>query len=245
MVTVAAYVGRPRDWRNWTKKWNVAKRPIRVYHATDAQALRGEFQGWSEPCRDELVKRILPVLAASGLPGIVIGINMDEFRKAIAGKPDVVELFGKPYVACFQWVLQTLMYLQAGTGNRERIVIVHETNDYRYQALEAFNFLKDHLNPNQIDMTITFGDKSEYPPLQAADILAYEGNRRMRDPDRPERRPWKILNPDKRIIASHYGKSNMPSLIGNLLRIMCGLPVQHDQDMNWLKVLRGKQTGAR
>jgi hypothetical protein len=52
VVAVAAYVARPVVWRNWTKKWNAAKRPIKVFHATDCANLRGEFEGWSKEQRD-------------------------------------------------------------------------------------------------------------------------------------------------------------------------------------------------
>jgi len=189
IVAVGAYVGRPRAWKEWTKRWNIAKRPINVYHATDAQNLHGEFEGWSEHDRDELVKRILPVIAETGFPGIVIGINMIEFKEAMDGRDDLSGVFGSPYEACFQWLVQSMMYIQWQTGSKERIAFVHECNDYQQEALQAFSYIKKHCNPQQSPIGILFGDKANYAPLQAADILAYEGNKRMRDPGRPERRP--------------------------------------------------------
>ena len=104
VVTVAAYIGRPRDWREWTKRWNVAKRPINIFHAVDAQTLHGEFEGWSESDRDEVVRRILPVIVEANFPGIVIGIHMHEFTKAMGDRNDLKEVFGTPYGACFQWL---------------------------------------------------------------------------------------------------------------------------------------------
>ena len=89
VLTVAAYVARPKDWRVWTKKWNAAKRPIKVFHAVDCANLRGEFKGWNVADRDVLVAKILPVIANGGLEGVVIGIHMDEFRKAVG---DNIEL---------------------------------------------------------------------------------------------------------------------------------------------------------
>jgi hypothetical protein len=241
VVTVAAYIGRPRDWQNWTKRWNTAKRPIKVYHATDAQALHGEFEGWSEPGRDEVVKRILPVIAEANLPGMVIGIQMDEFRKAFSGRPELIEMFGTPYGACFQWLIQSLMYARSKFGSIERYAFVHECNDYQREALEAFNYVKKYCNPQNSPTSISFGTKADYPPLQAADILAYEGNRRMRDPDRPERRPWKILNPDRRIVAAHYGRQNMPDLIGRLEKIRDGKMNEIDLDAGWKRFLTSAQ----
>jgi hypothetical protein len=68
VLTVSAYVGRARQWEAWTKLWNVTKRPIKVYHATDAANLRGEFESWSEPQVTELVKKLLPLIADTDIP---------------------------------------------------------------------------------------------------------------------------------------------------------------------------------
>lgn len=59
-------------------------------------------------------------------------------------------------------------------------------------------------------------------PLQAADALAYEGNKRFRDPSRQPRRSWLALNPDGRIIAAHYGRENMQELMDRLEKIRDG-----------------------
>lgn len=60
-------------------------------------------------------------------------------------------------------------------------------------------------------------------PLQAADILAYEGNHRLRDLTLPDRRPWIALDPDKtRILAAYYGRGNMVDLISRLELIRDG-----------------------
>jgi hypothetical protein len=61
-VSVGAYLGTQRTWRDFTKDWNVAKRPIRVFHAVDCQNLRGEFDGWTGDERNAFVTNLLPVL---------------------------------------------------------------------------------------------------------------------------------------------------------------------------------------
>lgn len=94
VLTVAAYLGRPEDWAEWTRRWVVAKWPIKVYHATDAANFEGEFKDWSVAARDTLVKRLLPVLADSVIAGMVVGIHMDEFRRALAGQEDLKEFIG-------------------------------------------------------------------------------------------------------------------------------------------------------
>jgi len=223
VVTVGAYVARPVQWQNWTKRWNVAKRPIKVFHAVDCQNLVGEFKGWDEGKRNDLVKRCLPVIAEGDFPGVVVGIQMHEFEMALAGRDDLKSIFGTPYTACFQWVVQIIMNFALGAGNRERIGFVHEFNDYRQEALEAFGWIKKHGNPLGNIVGLQFADKKDYVPLQAADILAYEGNKRLRDPSRRERRSWTALDPDKsRIFAAYYGRDNMSGLIQRLEMIRDG-----------------------
>jgi hypothetical protein len=54
----------------------------------------------------------------------------------------------------------------------------------------------------------------QYSPLQAADVLAYEGGKFLKNPTGKPRLAWTALDPDKsRIIARRYGKENTPKLI--------------------------------
>jgi hypothetical protein len=63
-------------------------------------------------------------------------------------------------------------------------------------------------------MSLAFAGKKEFPPLQAADILAYEGGKFLKNPTGTPRRAFTALYPDKpRIIARRYGKDNMPGFI--------------------------------
>ncbi len=222
VLTVAAYVATPAIWRDWTQRWNVAKRPIKVFHAVDCQNFAGEFRDWNEEQRDGLVIRLLDVMNESDIPGVVIGLHMDEFNKAMVGRDDLRAIFGTPYTAVFHWVTQVIINIAELHASTERIEFVHETNDFRQEARESVEWIKKNGNPSGRTMGLSFFDKRDYVPLQAADFLAYEGNKRMRDPSRPPRRPWLRLNPDNRILAAHFGRENMPELIDRLEKIRDG-----------------------
>jgi hypothetical protein len=237
VVTVAAYVAKPKTWREWTKKWNVAKRPIKVFHAADAQNLRGEFEGWTGNDQDSIVKKILPVLSMADMRGICIGIHLAEYRKAMDHRPDLKMYFGTPYGACFQWVVQSIIYLQAKQRNNERIAFVHEVNDFYAEAMDSFNFAKHNTNPLQAPLGILFGDKADYAPLQAADVLAYEGNKRLRDPDRPPRRSWSAINNNGQVRIAHYGRQNMGTLVSSLEKIKDSKPEEIVRDTEWMRFL--------
>jgi hypothetical protein len=233
VLTVAAYLARREQWQDWTKRWNLAKRPIKVFHSVDCANLKGEFRDWSPKDRDALVIRLLKVINESDFPGIVIGIQMDEFRAAMAGRDDLRKLFGEPYSACFQWVTQAIMNIADDLGSGERIGFIHEKNDYKREAEDAFAWVKANGNPRGTNISLAFEDKAKYVPLQAADALAYEGNKRMREPARDARRSWLALNPDGRIIAAHYGRENMYELIDRLEKIREGRFGEIDFGSGW------------
>jgi hypothetical protein len=114
-----------------------------------------------------------------------------------------------------QWAVATIIDVANKHGKGEQMAFVHETNAYKGEALRAFEFINESGNPRGIKMTIAFGGKDDYPPLQAADVLAYEGGKFLRNPASGKpRRAWVALDPDKtRISAKRYGKDNMPQLI--------------------------------
>jgi hypothetical protein len=221
MVAVAGYISRPRHWQAWTKDWNVHKRrvplghrPINVFHSTDCANYRKEFAGWTKDERDPYVAQLLPVMPSHELAGVVIGVNLHDLGRSMKGHPELLEMFGTPYTACFQWAVSTIVDIATERGKGERMAFIHEINDYQGEATKAFKYVREFLNPRNISMTLGFGTKGDYPPLQAADVLAYEGGKFLKNPTDTPRRAWTALDPDKtRIIARSYSKTNTDELI--------------------------------
>jgi hypothetical protein len=224
MVAVGGYISRPKYWRAWTKDWNAQKRkvppgrqPIKVFHSTDCANYRREFEGWDKAERDPYVAQLLPVLRAHEIAGIVIGVNLDDLTKTMKAYPELLEMFGTPYTACFQWAISIIIDHATKHGQGERMAFVHEVNDFKGEAMKAFEYVKKFRNPLRIPMTMAFGTKADYPPLQAADVLAYEGGKFLKNPTRTPRQAWTALDPGKtRIRALRYAKDNMPELISRL-----------------------------
>ena len=227
VVVVAAYVGRPKTWREWTKEWKLAKYPIKVFHAVDCANFKGEYEGWDKARRDPYVANLLPIMPAHELAGIVIGIHLSAFKKEIDAHPELKEMFGELYSACFQWAVSIILDFANERGKGERMTFVHEQNNYRGDASKAFAFVKANLNPRNIPVEFKFGAKADYPPLQAADVLAYEGAKFIKNPTGQLRRAWVALDPDKtRIMVRRYGPDNMGSLVATLSQYRAKLVAQ-------------------
>ena len=219
VVTVGTYFGRPSQWKAFTKEWNHRKRPINVFHAADCANLEGEFEGWTEPDRDKFVANLLPALAMFDTAGLVVGIHLKALESALENRPDLKEIFGEPYTCCFHWAVQEIANFALKYGHLERIGFIHEWNDFRGQAQGSFDYIRD-TRPTLIDkLSLSFGTKSQYVPLQAADVLAYEGNKRIRNIHGKPRRSWLALQPEKYIRLGHYGEHNMAVLIASLTRL--------------------------
>ena len=211
VVCAGAYLALPTTWRDWTKKWNVKKHPIKVFHATDCQNLTGEFAGWSASERDSFVSNLLPVIADHKLAAWVVGINLNDFRDVTKTHPWIRDNLKTPYAACFQWTMQSILEWLIAQGDSRRLAFVHEVNDIKGEMADCFEWFSSHHENKNRKMTLVFGGKDDYVPLQAADVLAYEGNKRIRRINHPQRRAWIAINPEGRARTLMY--FDKPSLI--------------------------------
>lgn len=176
---------------------DVAKAPVKVFHAVDCANLKREFEGWSPTRRDEFVAKLLPVIGKFDFVGHVMGINNHDVEKLSSEIPGVKRVMHSPYMVCLQMVLhRTLDYLNE-RGVSDRIAFVHEDNDFKHGARMCFEWMKTLPAYRQRSMSLMFAAKADAVPLQAADIFAYEGNKRIRNIDGPERRAWRAINPGR------------------------------------------------
>jgi Protein of unknown function (DUF3800) len=223
VVTVGMYAGKPSVWQGWTVDWNRNKRPIKVYHSVDAHNRDGEFKGMERDERNKFCAKLLPVIARHKILGVAVGIHMGAFRTAMESRPELLAMFGTPYTACFQWAVQTFLAMMDENNDTQRVAFYHECNDYQEEARAAFAYVEAQRKLLSTRRSLTFGGKGDFVPLQAADVLAYESNHKLRDPSKPTRLPWEAINPgadanpeESRIRLLHYGQANMDKLISLL-----------------------------
>jgi hypothetical protein len=118
------------------------------------------------------------------------------------------------------------MALAAEHGKGHRLRFILEVNDIKGDAQRTFDYVVQNHNPKGIRVSLAFGTKGGNPPLQAADVLAYEGGKYLKEPGRKPRRAWTALDPDNtRIISYCYRKENMSELIEELSAFPENLPV--------------------
>ena len=158
---------------------------------------------------------LLPVLPRFKFYGLVVGINLNDYNAAMKGRDDLRKLLGTPYTPCFHWSISEILRDRPG----QRIAFFHEINNFKGEALEAFAAIqKDQKAEHRT--SLTFGSKTDYAPLQAADVIAFEGNKRLRGPlERPMRRAWVALDNadgEARCRIKYFNKENLPWMVARL-----------------------------
>jgi hypothetical protein len=95
-------------------------------------------------------------------------------------------------------------HLLGSIRNKDDIAFIHEDNDFKIDAIRSFEWVKNSAWCAPRDMTISFAPKKKAVPLQAADVFAYEGNKRTRNVDGPERKAWRAINPGRNKVSFCY-----------------------------------------
>jgi hypothetical protein len=217
VVTVSSVWACPDQWKLWTYEWCIAKHPVRIYHASDCHNFKGEFQGWDRSFRDRYVLRMLEIVRRHhGIRGRIAGLDKHALTKALKKRPEVAAWIDNPYYTCFQWALERAWKILETDGHRE-IAFVHEANQYVTVAQEVFGYSKKRFMKS--DATLDFGPKERAVPLQCADILAYEGNRQMRNFDAGLRKPLAALDPSgTRFAFVKFDRSEVGAFAEHLTR---------------------------
>jgi hypothetical protein len=217
VITVAEYVARPTVWRRFVPKWQRTLRPIKVFHSTDCNGFRREWEGWTRPDRDAHVAKLLPLLRNIEGVGLVIGMVLRDVEEAFSTRPYLRPYLGNPYEACLQWWLTILLQEMQKRGTREPVAVVHEENQYGGEAHRAFNWVKENNDPYGQLISFSFGAKYKFVPLQAADILAYDVGKRLLNIDgRPRKSFEALMREETDPLIKFYDKQNLGPLISML-----------------------------
>jgi len=156
--------------------------PITRYHATYCANLKKEFSatnGWSVERQIQLTKKLIGIVGnADPQPiGIVIGLSLNELRLV---RPDFTdkELKWWAYRFCMGDCLNNIGKAVHEWFTHDTVTVIHDGDggDLDVAALEAYQDVKRSRRSYAHQfVAMTPGEWRNYPALQPADMLAYEG----------------------------------------------------------------------
>jgi len=215
-IAVSTAWATPEVWGAWSDEWLEKIRPLKFYHAVELHNYSGQCEGWDKKTRDDLVIRCLPIIRDHRINGAVAIFDKLKLAKMLSHRPDVAAKLNHEYFVGFIWAVTYAANLLKKIGETD-ISFFHENNSFEGRAnLHFASMMKRQGLPKA---TLAFGAKEEWPPLQCADIFAYEGYKQMEsDPTMTNvRKPWMVINGNGILVSALQADDDLLQVLANTL----------------------------
>jgi hypothetical protein len=188
-VVVAGYVSTVLKWHDFDKKWNktLRKKGLDYFHAMDCKPHKPPFNTWRPGEFSAFVNYLGNLILTRTLFGFVIRLELEDYNKYYIGPGPIkgVQLDSK-YGICARVAISFMdTILTEHFSDKFRVNIIMESGDKSIGAGDAMRVLrqlKEHVPEIARHFgTITYGDKREFPGLQAADSTASPAHRIERE----------------------------------------------------------------
>jgi hypothetical protein len=196
VLTVAGWLATEAEWDAFHDDWELALREAgsSEFHATDFFPCRGPFAGWNAASKRhrQFARRFSAIAESHASYGIGYGMRVSEKYQALVAPrlQRIPNLHGKmtPLMHLVVSVLARLSRLALSDG--ERVAVVFEREPGMGEVAEFFNWMKRRSKDPWTDRYVSFTTAGkELLPLQAADLLAHECWRAVREAHLPTGRP--------------------------------------------------------
>lgn len=216
LLWIAGYIAEEKTWFEFSRHWRtvLSEHGVTALHMRHSTAGRGEFLGWDESRRKPLMEDLISVVNSSDLWGVAVGVDkvaLDALTHASDGSI-LLTLAGEKARDPYLWAFHDAVIEAANQVDHipgETVAFVFDRQE-RLQSASSriFEALKTQESwPRRSRLgSLTFEESRSRPPLQAADLLAYEvqkeRKRRTTASDRPERISLGRLR--SRLLVSRY-----------------------------------------
>lgn len=232
---LCGYVAPKDEWKNgFEKKWSKLLqnpcehkvgsfheesicKPLEYLHAAEMDGMgKKRFRLLGPRNRRYLIDSSIGIVKRSGIIGVGSAVLKASYEKL---DDHTREIVGNAYMMCFQFILSEVartsqMFLGKSTEN---IAYIFERSPRWAEALHnMWNVIYDVPGLRKLYRmgTLTFADKCEFAPLQAADRLAFETKKHFTDP--VERAEWKSLTEWDQHHGRYFNDEGIQDLVAKL-----------------------------
>lgn len=186
-----------RDWNRFESLWKptqdeLASRRV-TFHMADLAGGFGEFSDrskWPADERKRIITAMTDAVLEAELTCIHTAVELANFR-ALFPQDDERGM----YYLCFISAIQ-LCAVTAKNWGTSCAFVFDQKREFEFMCHAMYRQCSDKseqwIGSRRVLGTITFADQPDYPILQAADFIAYEGIR-LCDPSRPIRKSMKRI----------------------------------------------------
>jgi hypothetical protein len=168
----------------------------RMYHSTKCIGGHGDFSSLLPPERERIVDLLAESIVKSVTLGVVVGMEKQEYEKALAKNPPLRELAGDPYSVCLIRCIENMCGWIEESKIEGRIQYVFEAGcEHQKEANVILGRISqsEELKRRYRWHHYSFIEKSpEVPQLFAPDLLAWEWQRARLNALKPQRKEWRL-----------------------------------------------------
>ncbi len=186
VFVLAGLLAEQTAWEQFSLAWEdiLAQPPaLKCFKMADANRCQGVFKGFSRAERDAKLKRLANLLAEHVEIGVSVAIPHASYAKVFRGQ--MMKSFDTPYFLAFYLIQAAVHKYLKLAGNLDTVDLVYDRQlEKERYVLGAHAILFESL-PDEVTKRYPnppkFADDRLYPPLQAADLLAWHIRRSWKD----------------------------------------------------------------
>lgn len=218
--TLAGWVASEKQWRKFECKWLCILRRYDLYrevngerqyyfHMSDFESRKPPFDKLDSTDRIACLAQLAAIIKNTVVAGVSHSMNVQAYNEIIKSQLDIPREIQRGHYAfllqsCMEWLTENV-----ALPRDERMAVVCDRKDWvRALATEHYFKLLDTHGWGNFFGSLTFEDKMRFPPLQAADMLAFEGfkerHKTLTAPQRARRRLLENLSSSKKLSLAYY-----------------------------------------
>jgi hypothetical protein len=180
VTTIAGYLARDTAWRAFEQEVEpiFERRGVKILHAKDLEATKGEFENWKVIQKQAFVAEISSVLAKHSMLGVSMSCVKETYDQR--AKESTRKRTSRPYTFCMNdiidWILRDIRTGRAAWEEGVALIVEagHENNP---EAEDNFHKVIKLHDLGGVLRSINFVPKEHSRAIQVADLLAFYSRR--------------------------------------------------------------------
>lgn len=191
VTAIAGYITTKHNWGIVVRRWKTALREygVDVFHMSEYWREEPPYDKWSEAKQKRFLKTLIRIVRDNTWFAIGAMVPTKDWDETLPNDIKGGGLGGKlsfdhPYHFCFQMFFARFMDLLTSEidkrfpKRKETVAFVFDQQrEFEEVASAGFHIIKDVVDPENRLTSLTFGDKKQHIPLQAADLCAFYARR--------------------------------------------------------------------